>query len=46
MNFMGLTEKDFLLLQNGYYYRTRMPKAGRDMAYHYVQCDLYLAGAR
>uniref|UniRef100_S4RD17 Nucleolar protein 10 n=1 Tax=Petromyzon marinus TaxID=7757 RepID=S4RD17_PETMA len=31
--------------QNGIYYRTRIPKFGRDFAYHYPSCDLYLVGA-
>lgn len=31
--------------QYGRYYRTRIPKFGRDLAYHYPSCDLYLVGA-
>ncbi|XP_062506738.1 nucleolar protein 10-like [Corticium candelabrum] len=31
--------------QNGYYYQTRIPTFGRDMAYHYPSCDLYMVGA-
>ncbi|XP_002157010.2 nucleolar protein 10 [Hydra vulgaris] len=30
--------------QYGRYYRTRMPKFGRDLAYHKPSCDLYLVG--
>lgn len=30
--------------QYGTYYRTRMPKFGRDMAYHKPSCDLFLVG--
>ncbi|KAK3596946.1 hypothetical protein CHS0354_002513 [Potamilus streckersoni] len=30
--------------QFGRYYRTRIPKYGRDMAYHSPSCDLYLVG--
>ncbi|XP_052101619.1 nucleolar protein 10-like [Mytilus californianus] len=30
--------------QNGRYYRLRIPKYGRDMAYHTASCDLYVAG--
>lgn len=30
--------------QYGTYYRTRMPKFGRDMAYHKQSCDLFLVG--
>lgn len=30
--------------QFGRYYRTRIPKCGRDMLYHSANCDLYLAG--
>lgn len=30
--------------QYGRYYRTRMPKFGRDMSYHKPSCDLYLVG--
>ena len=33
-------------LQYGRYYRTRIPKFGRDLVYHYPSCDLYLVGAR
>ncbi len=31
--------------QYGRYYRTRIPKFGRDLAYHSPSCDLYFAGA-
>nr|XP_033795184.1 nucleolar protein 10 isoform X1 [Geotrypetes seraphini] len=31
--------------QHGRYYRTRMPKFGRDFSYHYPSCDLYFIGA-
>ena len=31
--------------QYGRYYRTRIPRFGRDLAYHYPSCDLYLVGA-
>ncbi|EDO37775.1 predicted protein [Nematostella vectensis] len=31
--------------QYGRYYRTRIPKFGRDLAYHYPSCDLYMVGA-
>lgn len=31
--------------QYGHYYRTRIPKFGRDLVYHYPSCDLYLVGA-
>ncbi|XP_028417056.1 nucleolar protein 10-like [Dendronephthya gigantea] len=30
--------------QYGRYYRTRIPKFGRDLVYHYPSCDLYLVG--
>jgi ribosome biogenesis protein ENP2 len=29
----------------GTYYKTRVPKVGRDMAYHYPSCDLVVAGS-
>lgn len=31
--------------QGGRWFRTRIPKFGRDLAYHYPSCDLYLAAA-
>ncbi|KAM9708617.1 nucleolar protein 10 [Menidia menidia] len=31
--------------QNGHYYKTRIPKFGRDFSYHYPSCDLYFVGA-
>uniref|UniRef100_A0A663F024 Nucleolar protein 10 n=1 Tax=Aquila chrysaetos chrysaetos TaxID=223781 RepID=A0A663F024_AQUCH len=31
--------------QHGHYYRTRIPKFGRDFSYHYPSCDLYFVGA-
>uniref|UniRef100_A0A8C3T857 Nucleolar protein 10 n=1 Tax=Chelydra serpentina TaxID=8475 RepID=A0A8C3T857_CHESE len=31
--------------QHGRYYRTRIPKFGRDFSYHYPSCDLYFVGA-
>ncbi|XP_006626131.2 nucleolar protein 10 [Lepisosteus oculatus] len=31
--------------QNGYYYKTRIPKFGRDFSYHSPSCDLYFVGA-
>ncbi|XP_046873038.1 nucleolar protein 10 [Hypomesus transpacificus] len=31
--------------QHGHYYKTRIPKFGRDFSYHYPSCDLYLVGA-
>ncbi|XP_065190149.1 nucleolar protein 10-like [Sycon ciliatum] len=31
--------------RNGFHYRTRIPKFGRDLAYHPSTCDLFLAGA-
>ncbi|XP_030054726.1 LOW QUALITY PROTEIN: nucleolar protein 10 [Microcaecilia unicolor] len=31
--------------QHGRYYRTRIPKFGRDFSYHYPSCDLYFIGA-
>lgn len=31
--------------QYGRYYRTRIPKFGRDLAYHTPSCDLYVVGA-
>lgn len=31
--------------QYGRYYRTRIPKFGRDLVYHYPSCDLYMVGA-
>jgi len=31
--------------QHGRYYRMRIPKFGRDMAYHHSTCDLYFAGS-
>lgn len=33
-------------IQYGYYYRMRIPKFGRDLAYHYPSCDLYVAASR
>ncbi|KAK3084770.1 hypothetical protein FSP39_018588 [Pinctada imbricata] len=30
--------------QFGRYYRTRIPKYGRDMAYHFPSCDLFIGG--
>ncbi|XP_046856924.1 nucleolar protein 10-like isoform X2 [Xenia sp. Carnegie-2017] len=30
--------------QYGRYYKTRIPKFGRDLVYHYPSCDLYLVG--
>ena len=32
--------------QYGRYYRTRIPKYGRDLAYHAASCDLYVASVR
>jgi ribosome biogenesis protein ENP2 len=32
-------------VQYGTYYRVRIPKFGRDMAYHSSSCDLYLVGS-
>lgn len=31
--------------QHGHYYKTRIPKFGRDFSYHYNSCDLYFVGA-
>uniref|UniRef100_A0A4W5PUG7 Nucleolar protein 10 n=1 Tax=Hucho hucho TaxID=62062 RepID=A0A4W5PUG7_9TELE len=31
--------------QHGHYYKTRIPKFGRDFAFHYPSCDLYFVGA-
>ncbi|KAM8952569.1 nucleolar protein 10 [Pelodytes ibericus] len=31
--------------QHGRYFRLRIPKFGRDFAYHYPSCDLYFVGA-
>ncbi|XP_014681532.1 PREDICTED: nucleolar protein 10-like [Priapulus caudatus] len=31
--------------QHGKYFRLRIPKFGRDLAYHYPSCDLYFVGA-
>lgn len=31
--------------QAGIYYRTRIPKFGRDMSYHTPSCDMYIVGA-
>lgn len=31
--------------QHGRYYKTRIPKFGRDISYHYPSCDLYFVGA-
>ncbi|CAI7990527.1 Nucleolar protein 10 [Geodia barretti] len=31
--------------QYGFYYRTRIPKFGRDLSYHSPSCDLYIVGA-
>uniref|UniRef100_A0A452RC60 Nucleolar protein 10 n=1 Tax=Ursus americanus TaxID=9643 RepID=A0A452RC60_URSAM len=31
--------------QSGFYYKTRIPKFGRDFSYHYPSCDLYFVGA-
>ena len=32
--------------QYGRYYRTRIPRFGRDLKYHYQSCDLYIVGCR
>lgn len=32
-------------VQHGAYYRTRIPTFGRDLAYHYPSCDLYITAA-
>uniref|UniRef100_A0A8C4NT76 Nucleolar protein 10 n=1 Tax=Dicentrarchus labrax TaxID=13489 RepID=A0A8C4NT76_DICLA len=31
--------------QHGHYYKTRIPKFGRDFSYHYSSCDLYFVGS-
>ncbi|XP_076834561.1 nucleolar protein 10 [Brachyhypopomus gauderio] len=31
--------------QHGFYYKTRIPKFGRDFSYHNPSCDLYFVGA-
>ncbi|XP_056624764.1 nucleolar protein 10 isoform X2 [Triplophysa dalaica] len=31
--------------QHGHYYKTRIPKFGRDFSYHYPSCDLFFVGA-
>nr|AAQ91237.1 hypothetical protein FLJ14075-like protein [Danio rerio] len=31
--------------QHGHYYKTRIPKFGRDFSYHSPSCDLYFVGA-
>uniref|UniRef100_A0A2K6MWM2 Nucleolar protein 10 n=1 Tax=Rhinopithecus bieti TaxID=61621 RepID=A0A2K6MWM2_RHIBE len=31
--------------QSGFYYKTRIPKFGRDFSYHFPSCDLYFVGA-
>jgi len=31
--------------QSGRWFRTRIPKFGRDLAYHYPSCDLYIAAS-
>ncbi|XP_055107675.2 nucleolar protein 10 isoform X3 [Symphalangus syndactylus] len=31
--------------QSGFYYKTRIPKFGRDFSYHSSSCDLYFVGA-
>ncbi|XP_061699847.1 nucleolar protein 10 [Syngnathoides biaculeatus] len=31
--------------QHGHYYKTRIPKFGRDFSYHYPSCDLYFVGS-
>lgn len=31
--------------QYGFHYKTRIPKFGRDLAYHYASCDLFVVGA-
>ena len=33
------------LKQHGCYYKTRIPKFGHDMAYHYPSCDLYMTAS-
>nr|XP_015824640.2 nucleolar protein 10 isoform X1 [Nothobranchius furzeri] len=30
--------------QHGHYYKTRIPKFGRDFSYHYPSCDLFFVG--
>lgn len=32
--------------QQGHYYKTRIPKFGRDFSYHSPSCDLYFVGSR
>ncbi|TKS86176.1 Nucleolar protein 10 [Collichthys lucidus] len=32
--------------QHGHYYKTRIPKFGRDFSYHYPSCDVYFVGTR
>lgn len=32
--------------QHGHYYKTRIPKFGRDFSYHYPSCDLFFVGTR
>uniref|UniRef100_A0A8C6V0P4 Nucleolar protein 10 n=1 Tax=Neogobius melanostomus TaxID=47308 RepID=A0A8C6V0P4_9GOBI len=31
--------------QHGHYYKTRIPKFGRDFSYHYPSCDLFFVGS-
>ncbi|XP_043935240.1 nucleolar protein 10 [Protopterus annectens] len=31
--------------QHGHYYKTRIPKFGRDFSYHFPSCDLYFVGS-
>nr|XP_057946409.1 nucleolar protein 10 isoform X1 [Doryrhamphus excisus] len=31
--------------QHGFYYKTRIPKFGRDFSYHYPSCDIYFVGS-
>uniref|UniRef100_A0A3B5AXC4 Nucleolar protein 10 n=1 Tax=Stegastes partitus TaxID=144197 RepID=A0A3B5AXC4_9TELE len=31
--------------QHGHYYKTRIPKFGRDFSYHYPSCDLYFGAS-
>ena len=46
MNRVVFLTSNILSQQYGRYYRTRIPKFGRDLTYHSPSCDLYVVGAR
>uniref|UniRef100_A0A3Q1CFR2 Nucleolar protein 10 n=1 Tax=Amphiprion ocellaris TaxID=80972 RepID=A0A3Q1CFR2_AMPOC len=45
LKFERCLDSDEFHSQHGHYYKTRIPKFGRDFSYHYPSCDLYFVGA-